>query len=116
MDEISLSRLALIAPNFGSPDPGIRATAAQAAHRIVTDAGDCWQDLLRQRPSPLLAKPVHWRVALRVAIDSDTPSNEFEQRFLDTLLHWNGAPTPERQATLENVVSRLVRTPPKIRF
>jgi hypothetical protein len=103
-------------PNLGSADSDIRATAAQAAHRIVTGAGDCWQNLLRQRPSPLQAEPVHWRHAVRLALDSETPPNEFEERFLTSLLHWHGPPTPKQQATLENVVARLVHAPLRIRF
>ena len=116
LDEAALSRLVRIAPNFGSSDPTIRAAAAEAAHRIVAGAGACWQDLLRQRPPPLQPEPVHWRHAVRLALDSEIEANEFEQRFLTTLPHWHGLPTAKQQATLENVVGRPVYASLRIRF
>jgi hypothetical protein len=114
MDETQLSRLCRVLPNLGSADPAIRATAAEAAHRIVTDAGGCWQDLLCQRP--LQAEQVHWRHAVRLALDSETEPNEFERQLLHSLLHRNGTLTSKQQTTLGNVVSRLVAAPLRIRF
>ena len=71
---------------------------------------------IAQRPSPLQVEPVHRRHAVRLALDSETQPNDFEERFPSTLLHWHGPPTPKQQTTLENVVARLVRTPLLIRF
>jgi hypothetical protein len=116
MDEASLARLVRVTPNLGSEYPQIRATAARAAHEIATRSGYCWRDLLRQRSSPLQTEPNHWRHVVWLAIDSEVEPNEFEQRPLTSLLLRNRMLTAKQQATLENVLGRLVCTSPRIRF
>jgi hypothetical protein len=64
------------------------------------------RDIARMRTAP-----IHGQHAVRLALD-----NEIEQQLLASLRHWNGTATTKQQATLENVIGRLVRTPLRIRF
>ncbi|MEO8883572.1 MAG: hypothetical protein ABI377_09215 [Devosia sp.] len=61
MQRRSLTRLVRILGLLGSDQPGERASAAQAAHRLVTSLGVTWMELL-QPPAEVKTKVVVQRV------------------------------------------------------
>ncbi len=116
MDESNLAHLVRLMPTLGHQDPEIRATAAQAAHRIVTDAGDCWQTCsasghrhCRPRPSTGAMASASRSIPRSRRTTSSSSSSI-------SLRNWHGTPAANQQATLENSVGRLVRVPIRLRF
>jgi len=61
MQRRNLTKLVRILGLLGSDQPGERASAAQAAHRLVTSLGVTWMDLL-QPPAEVKTKVVVQRV------------------------------------------------------
>ena len=62
MQRRSLTKLVRILGLLGSDQPGERASAAQAAHRLVTSLGVTWMELLEPPPAEVKTKVVIQRV------------------------------------------------------
>jgi len=62
MQRRNLTKLVRILGLLGSDQPGERASAAQAAHRLVTSLGVTWMELLEPPPAEVKTKVVVQRV------------------------------------------------------
>ncbi len=104
----SRDKLGKILVMLGSPDPDKRALAGQAAHRLITEAGLRWPQVLRPPPveKPLPELGV-WRKTAAQCLTKPELLRKWEISFLRDLPGFRRLSTKQRYV-LKEIADRML--------
>jgi hypothetical protein len=105
----SRTKLAKVLGMLGSDNPGERDNAALAAHRLVTQAGMTWQQVITpaavEKPLPELGS---WRTTVKECLARPESLTPWEVKFLQNLPGFRRLSVKQR-SVLSEIADRVLK-------